>query len=439
MPDDGQTRSAKLFARAQRVMPGGNTRTTVFMRPHPAYAAEGGGAHVIDVDGVARIDLVGNFTSLIHGHAHPALVAAATEQIRRGTCFGMPTENEIVLAEILCGRLKGSDTIRFTNSGTEAVMMAIKAARAATGRSKIAKCEGAYHGSYDAAEVSQNSAPDVWGEAEAPQAVATAAATPRGVLDDVVVIPFNKPDVAAGLLRVHGPELAAILVDPMPSRAGLVPATQEYLSTLRDLAWETGALLVFDEVIAFRLGPAGAQGLFGIEPDLTVLGKFIGGGFAIGAVAGRAEVMRVFDPSAGEPLVPHGGTFSANPVSMAAGIASMHLLTAPAYDHLDRLGERLTSGLKDILKRRRIQGQVTGLGSLRRLHFRSAPLSDFRSTYPSPIEKKMMGALVGALFRHGVIISPSGMMALCTPMTEADVASVIDVFDDALAEAARVC
>jgi glutamate-1-semialdehyde 2,1-aminomutase len=425
--------SAALYARALRVMPGGNTRTTVFAKPHPLYARRGSGCRVIDVDGVERIDLIGNFTSLIHGHAHPALVAAAMEQIGQGTCFGMPTESEIALAEILCARLPSAEQVRFANSGTEAVMTAIKAARAATGRPKIAKCEGAYHGTYDPAETSQNASPETWGLAAAPASVPTAAGTPRGVLDDVVVLPFNRPVIATALLRAHGSQIAAVLVDPMPNRAGLVPATAEYIQALRAATREIGALLIFDEVITFRLGFHGAQGRFGVQPDLTTLGKFIGGGFPVGAVVGPASVMAVFDPSAGEPPVPHGGTFSANPITMTAGAASMRLLTPEAFAHLEELGERLAAGIRDRMAHHGVDGQVTGLGSLRRVHMKSTPLSDFRSTFPSADEKRRLAALWRALLDRGVMVAPTGLMALSTPMTGADVDEAIGAFDEALA------
>src|SRR5258708_9519528 len=327
-----------MYDRALASLPGGNTRTTVFMKPYPIYAARGEGCFVWDLDGNVYIDCINNFTSQIHGHAHPVLIKAATTQLAMGSAFGLPTESEVDLAELLAARLRSVDQVRFANSGTEAVMMALKAARAHTGRPKIAKCEGAYHGSYDYAEVSLDPTPEAWGR-NAPVSVAYAKGTPDNVLADVLTIPFNDTEAAVSLIREHGPELACVLVDPMPNRAGLAPADQAYLDALRKITREVGALLIFDEVITFRLGYRGAQGLWSIEPDLTTLGKIIGGGFPVGAVCGDAEFMAVFDPRPGKPALPHGGTFSANPVTMRAGIAAMELLDDAAFARLDAMGE----------------------------------------------------------------------------------------------------
>jgi glutamate-1-semialdehyde 2,1-aminomutase len=228
--------SASLFSRAQRVMPGGNSRTTVYSSPYPLYAASGIGSRVTDVDGVVRLDAINNFTALIHGHAQPDVLAAAQEQIKTGICFGMPTKSEIDLAELLCDRLRSAERVRFTNSGTEAVMAAIKAARAFTRRSKIAKCEGAYHGAYDVAEVSQTAAPSNWGDLSHPRSVPVSFATPARVLDDVIVLPFNRVEESESLLRKYGPEIAGILIDPLPNRAGLISASPEFLAMIRRVA-----------------------------------------------------------------------------------------------------------------------------------------------------------------------------------------------------------
>ena len=237
-----------MHDRALASLPGGNTRTTVFMQPYPIYAARGEGCRVWDVDGNEYIDCINNFTSLIHGHAHPVLVEAARQQLALGSAFGLPTASEIDLAELLASRLPSVDQVRFANSGTEAVMMALKAARAFTGRPKIAKCEGAYHGSYDYAEVSLDPKPGEWGR-NAPVSVAYAKGTPDNVLADVVTIPFNDAEAAVSLVREHGRELACVLVDPMPNRAGLAPADNSYLEALRRATREIGALLIFDEEI----------------------------------------------------------------------------------------------------------------------------------------------------------------------------------------------
>src|SRR5499427_2174036 len=359
---DPDSHSARLHRQATTVMPGGNSRTTVYMSPYPPYAAEGQGAWVVDVDGDRRLDLVNNYTALIHGHAHPAVTAAATARLGRGSSFALPTPEEVELASLLVDRLPGVQQVRFTNSGSEAVMMAIKAARGFTGRPKIAKFEGAYHGSYDWAEVSLSSTPANWGSLAEPASTAYSKGTPPAVLEDVVVLPFNHPEHAVARIEREASHLAAVLVDPVPNRVGLVPARTEFLQALREVTRAHGIVLIFDEVISFRVGYHGAQGAFGVTPDMTTLGKIIGGGFPVGAVAGRADFMAVFDPTrGGPPPAPHGGTFNANPVTMAAGLAAMRLLTQDAFTRLDDLGAKLRASLDDCFKQAGVPGRVTGL------------------------------------------------------------------------------
>ena len=433
MYPDPKSVSHAIYNRALASLPGGNTRTTVFMKPYPIYAARGEGCRIWDVDGNEFIDCINNFTSLIHGHAHPSLIEAATRQLSVGSAFGLPTESEIDLAELLVSRLPSVEQVRFANSGTEAVMMALKAARAFTGRPKIAKCEGAYHGSYDYAEVSLDPSPDAWGR-NAPVSVAYAKGTPDNVLADVVTIPFNDTEAAVSLVREHGSELACVMVDPMPNRAGLAPADKAYLNALREITREVGALLVFDEVITFRLGHSGAQGLWGIDPDLTTLGKIVGGGFPVGAIAGRKEVMSVFDPRSGKPALPHGGTFSANPVTMRAGLAAMQLLDEAAFTRLNVIGEAVREGVNEAFRRKGVPGGTVGLGSLLKIHFADRPIRDYRSAYMTEQETKRQAVFNLGLLNRGVLAASYGLMALSTPMTDADVDTIVAAASDALAE-----
>ncbi|MBI4184487.1 MAG: aspartate aminotransferase family protein [Proteobacteria bacterium] len=436
MTQSAHPRSSALFERAQNVLPGGNTRTTVFTHPHPLYAKSGRGCRLTDVDGVERIDFINNYTALIHGNAHPVIAEAVRAQLELGSCFPMPTEAEIRLAELLCERVKSFERVRFTNSGSEAVMMAVKAARAYTDRPKIAKCEGAYHGSYDFVEVSQDPTPETWGNGP-PPALAYSKGTPRAVLDSVAVIPFNQVRESEEIIRAHGRELACVVVDPMPLRGGLIPARREYLEMLRAVTAELGIVLVFDEVISFRLGYHGAQGVFGVDPDLTTLGKIIGGGFAVGAVAGRADVMAVFDPRKGKPLAPHGGTFNANPITMAAGLAAMSLLTPAAFERLGALGERTRATLARAFARARVPGQVAGMGSLFRIHLTAGPLVNYRSTVATPAQKQALSFIVKHLLDHGVLITQTGMGNLSTPMTEAEIDDLGRVFEGAIEALSR--
>lgn len=419
-PQPRPSASARLFERARRVMPGGNTRDTVFYPPFPLYAREGSGCRITDVDGTVRLDFINNYTSLIHGHAHPAITEAVTAQLKRGTAFSFPTEAEIQLAELLTSRQPSFERIRFTNSGSEAVMTAIKGARAYTGRSMIAKCEGAYHGSYDAVEVSLDPSPATWGDDE-PARVPYGPGTPQAVVDNTVVIPFNDVETSRRLLTAYGEQLAAIIVDPLPNRVGLIPATPEYLAMLRDVADRFGIVLIVDEVISFRLGYAGSREYFPVEPDLTTLAKIIGGGFPVGAVAGKADIMDVFSPAAGRAKLPHAGTFNANPVTMTAGLTAMKLMTREAFDALNALGERARAGLAEAFAIAGVPGQVTGMGSLFRLHMTDRPLTDYRSAYPMPEVRALMNQLFRMLLDDGIVIAPSGLGCLSTPMTEAEI------------------
>jgi glutamate-1-semialdehyde 2,1-aminomutase len=412
--------SYALYQRAQRVLPGGSTRVTVSRQPYPVYADHGHGPWIVDVDGNERIDFVNNYTSLIHGHAHPKIVEAAASAVGHGSSFGLPTESEVRLAEALASRNPSFECIQFTNSGTEAVMLAIKAARAYTGRPLIAKCEGAFHGGYEPVEVSLDAAPGTWGDPERPAAVPYAAGTPDGIVSGTIVIPFNGTVSAAQILLDHAHELAAVLVDPLPSRAGLVPADREFLKTLRGICSQHGIVLISDEIVSFRLHHGGAQAAFGFQADLTTLGKVIGGGFPIGAVAGRHDIMSVFAPRDGRPLVPHAGTFNANPVTMAAGLAALELLSAETVNRLNALGERARATLAATLRDAGLNWQVSGGGSLFRLHPTPQRL-DYRSTRRTPAMSHALSTLTGHLLNQGVLLDPSGFGCLSAPMTETHV------------------
>ena len=423
--------SQALYDRALKVMPGGNTRTTVYMKPHPFYAAHGKGCRLTDAEGVERIDFTNNYNSLIHGHAHPAINAAVRDQIERGSAFPMATELEIRFAELLCERIGSFEQIRFCNSGSEAVMMALKAARAFTEKPKIAKCEGAYHGSYDFAEVSLDSTPESWGNAD-PKSVAYAKGTPQSVLDEVIVIPFNKPDEAERILRANANTLACVVIDLMPNRAGLIPATPDFIEMLQRVREDTGVLIVLDEVITLRLGYGGGQQVFGITPDLSAIGKIIGGGYPVGAVGGSAEVMAVFDPRQTKTPLPHGGTFNANPITMVAGEASMRHYGEDEIDRLSALGDRAREGITAAFAETGVPGQVTGMQSLLRIHMHNRPLIDYRSSLMSPQEKAQLSALLRHMRDNGIFVNERGVCSLSTPMGETEIDAFLDCFRGAL-------
>jgi len=421
--------SMHAFARAQRVFPGGTTRMTISKDPYPIYMAHGAGCRLTDIDGNSYVDFHNDFAVLIHGHAFPPVVEAVTRQITLGTCFANPTLAEIELAECLCERFPGAQQLRFCNSGTEAVMFAIKAARAATGRRKIAKLEGAFHGLYDWAEVSEASRPDNWGPLNAPHATPFGA-TPAAVLEEVVPLPFNFLDETRRLIESHAHELAAVLICLMPSRAGLIPLERDYVQMLREVTARHGILLIDDEVLNGRLTYAGAAGHYGLEPDLVTLGKIIGGGLPIGAVAGRREVMAVFDNTGRDPLVPHAGTFSANPLSMVAGQAAMRALTPEAIGRLNALGERLRSGVADVASRLRVPFSVTGLGSAFKIHPKRTPPRHYREAWLDAAETARLISLWRDMLDRGFMFANHGLGLLSTPMDEGVVDSFVSAFAD---------
>jgi glutamate-1-semialdehyde 2,1-aminomutase len=417
--------SAHLYERAKTVMPGGSTRATLFIPPFPPYVCSGKGTQVTDVDGNTYTDFANNFFSLIHGHSHPEIVAAVVAQTKQGLCFSLPTEMEVTLAEAIAARSPVFEQIRFANTGTEAVMTAIRAARAFTGRPKIAKIEGGYHGFYDHTEVSLDSTPANWGEPD-PRRVAYVAGTPEAVISDTVVIPFNDPDRMEAIIDANAPSLAAVLFDLAPSRAGMIPAQPATVERLREVTARHGILLVLDEIVSFRLGWGGAHTNFGVKPDLVTLGKVIGGGLPIGAIAGRADVMSVFDVTAGRARVPHGGTFTANPLTMAAGIASLRLLPPEAYTRLEKLGERLRSRINAGAKSIGVRAQATGLGSLFRVHMTDRPIDGYRASYPQGAEKADVAALRDYLRAEGYLVTPNVSGAISTVTTETDVDAFVD-------------
>ena len=416
-----QTQSAALYERACKVMPGGCSRNTILRKPHPLYVEKGAGCYVTDVEGVIRIDFATNGASLIHGHAHPVVVEAVSAQLQKGTAFTLATEVEIEFAEHMCSRSAGFENIRFVNSGTEAVMGCLKAARAYTGRPKIAKVEGAYHGLYDYAEVSQTANPNNWGNAHNPASVPVAYGTPESALRDVIVIPFNEPELALEVLNRHRDELACVLLDLMPHRVGLVPASQEFVRAIYDWTRQNNALLVCDEVITFRSDYGGAQEWYDVQPDLTAMGKMIGGGFPVGALAGRQDVMSVMDPLADKVLFPHSGTFSANPVTMTAGLVSMALFDKIAVANLNRLADRARTSISEAIRVADIPACVTGGGSMFRVHMKAEIPTTYRAAYMTPKESKIIQALLDHLFDNGIIMINTCSGTLSTVMTEKEI------------------
>ena len=423
--------SGALFERARKVMPSGYTRQMAVSKPHPIYAAEADGCWVTDVEGVKRVDYVNNFTAMIHGHNHPTIVGAVHEQAHRLMSCILPTESEIQLAELLCERIPSLEEVRFMNSGTEAVMIAVKAARAYTGKPRIAKMEGGYHGQFDLTETSFQPLPDKWGDAEAPNSVAHAEGTPQSVLDEVLVLPLNNIEATRTLLRAHADTLAGVIIDPLRLQLGLVMPQQDYLEMLREETEKLGIVLIFDEVMCLRTSYHGTQGMRGITPDLTTMGKIIGGGMPIGGMGGKREIMSVFSVDDGDPKVKHSGTFTANPMSMHVGYVGMSLLTPAAFDELDRLGMRLRDGLDRIRTDLGIPGYVEGAGSLCAFVMNETPLTSWRDLFDA-----VMGGFLQRIETYQKLLMEEGLatmrggFVLSTPMDD-------DVIDFTLAGVER--
>lgn len=387
-------RSRGLFERATGSLPGGSTRTTVYTAPYPPYIESGEGLRITDVDGNVYCDFLGNYTSLILGHAYPSVVAAVEAQVRRGSAFAAPTEIEIELAEEIRRRVPSVERLRFTSSGTEATMFAIRAARAFTGRPLIAKFEGSYHGTHDGVMAGTIGVPDVM----------------SGL---VIELPWGDPDKVERALRGRERDLAAIIIEPVQGAGGIRAAGAEFLSFLRSFTERLGALLILDEIISFRVAPGGAQERFGVRPDLTTLGKIIGGGYPLAAFGGRADVMQIFDARR-SGAVSHGGTFNGNPVAAAAGLTTLRELTPEAYARLDRLGERLRARVAATIERDGLDARVNAVGSLVQVWSGDGVSATATGVAGAP-------ALFLGLLLEGFYLAPRGMGAIPTIATEADV------------------
>jgi len=428
MYPDKHSVSSALNKRAKQVLPGGNTRHTVFYLPYPNYAVSGKGCHITDADGVVRIDCVNNMSALIHGHANPAVLSALQQQMQHLLCAGAPTETEIDLAELIVSRVPSIEQIRFANSGSEAIMFACRAARAFTGRNKIAKIEGSYHGSYDSVQFGLNPGPDVWGSADAPATIpATLGITPS-VQQDTITLPLNNIPATRAILESSSDQLAAVLIDPLISRMGFIPASQDYLDMIRQFTSKTGSLLIFDEVFSFRVAFKGAQDTVGILPDLTVLGKIIGGGMPVGAVGGQQKFMDVFSHAGGAPSVEHSGTYFANPMTMAAGKAALEQFTPAVHERLNSLGAKLRQQLREAIQESGVDGYVTGASSLAAIILAKQAPTNYREMYAcmsgGAREKGLM--LHRFLLNAGVQIIPPGGIVLSTAMNENIINEITD-------------
>lgn len=346
-------RSQQMHERASRSLPGGESRTSTAMRPYPTCVDRAAGTQLYDLDGNAITDFIFNQTSLVHGHAHPLIVSAITRQSARGTAWSATNAAQVELAEALRDRMPSLERIRFCNSGSEATMNAVKVARAFTGRTLVVKTDGAYHGTYEGLQFN----------APAGRLAPASRGIPNNEADNILIVPFNDIDAAQRTIEERGSEIAAVVLTPLFTAGAAIPADRACLVAIRDIAARRGILLIFDEVISFRVHESGGQGLFGVRPDLTALGKAIGGGLPVGAFGGRADVMELYGDGI-PPSVTHPGTFNGNPLTMSAGLAAVRLLDRAALDHLGDLGQRTVAVLTKAIRDAGAGLAVAGLGSV---------------------------------------------------------------------------
>jgi len=426
-------RSRELNVKAANFLPGGDTRTSVFFEPYPPYMVRGKGCQIFDADGNQYLDYMNNYTTLIHGHDHPKIREAVVKQLEHGTIFGAPHLTQCELAEVLCSRVPSIKKIRFCNSGTEGTMFAIRAAMAFTGRNKVIKIEGGYHGTHDIVEASVSPSLGEVGEIDSPKTVPNCLGIPTNVFDNVVIAPFNDQERMRKVVQTHKNDLAAIIVEPILGVAGVIPANKDYLVFLRELTRETGSLLIFDEIVSFRVAPGGAQEYYGVIPDLTVLGKIIGGGLPVGAFGGREDVMELFSPQKGR--VPHAGTFNGHPLAMVAGLVAMQEMTTEVYAKINSLGDSLRRGITNVFHELDIKAKAGGVGSLIYLHYTLDEITNYRDARKAREKAKMLPDLVNlCLLNHGIFIASRGQLALSTPMTDDDIRQTVQSFYDSFEE-----
>ncbi len=415
---------------AQQYLPGGDTRIATYYAPYPTYMSRGQGCTLIDADGKEYIDFLNNYTSLIHGHAHPAVVEVAADQVMRGTVFGAAAEPQIQLARMITERVPSIDLMRFTNSGTEATMMALRTARAFTGKNVIVKIDGGYHGSHDYVEV------NIWPDTSTdrlPTAHVEGRGVPASVLNEIMVAPFNDLGGLESILAQHADVIAAVIIEPIPNSGGMVPPQPGYLAGVRQLCDQFGVLLIFDEIVTFRLHSGGMQTVEGVQPDLTALGKIIGGGFPVGAFGGKREIMNHFNPRHPQ-FIMHTGTFNGNNMTMTAGIAALEYLPQTAIDRINGLGDRLRTGITAAFRSAGMAGQALGWGSLLQIHWTDAPITAPREAALGVRAAGHLPELLHLeLLNQGVHIGARGLMCVSTPMMEAEITTTLDRFGAALA------
>ncbi|MBR8660802.1 MULTISPECIES: glutamate-1-semialdehyde 2,1-aminomutase [Bacillales] len=414
-------KSIRLFAEAQQYIPGGvNSPVRAFksVGGNPVYIAKGEGARVVDVDGNTYIDYIGSWGPLILGHAHPKVLAAIQEAAALGTSFGAPTERETDMAKLVCEIVPSVEVVRMVNSGTEATMSALRLARGYTKRNKIMKFEGCYHGHADSLLIKAGSGVATLGLPDSP-------GVPEATAIHTITVPYNDLESVKMAFEAYGEDLAAVIVEPVAGNMGVVPPQPGFLEGLREITQRYGTLLIFDEVMTgFRVARGGAQELYGITPDLTTMGKVIGGGLPVGAYGGRRDIMQHVAPAG--PIY-QAGTLSGNPLAMAAGLTTLQILGEDGvYERLDALSSRLAEGLADNARKLGIPHTVNRVGSMVCLFFTETPVVNYETAKTSDLER--FSRYFRYLLEEGVMIPPSQFEGMFVSLahTEADIERTIE-------------
>jgi glutamate-1-semialdehyde 2,1-aminomutase len=437
-----RTRSQEWFARAQQSLVEGvnsPSRGTAVYAPGPVVLERGQGSHVWDADGNEYVDFMMSFGALIQGHAHPKLVETVSQTMAGGSHFAAATSAEVEAAERFLRMVPSTEAVRFANTGSEATMLALRLARAHTGRTKFLKFEGHYHGWYDPYCLNGHShAPEQLGPPENPARIPDSEGIPSSTFDDVVLAPWNDAAMLERVMKQHGRELAAVITEPIMANMGCIPPREGYLQRLRELTREYGALLILDEVVTgFRYAPGGCQEYYGIRPDISTFGKALGAGFPVGAVAGpRAILDRM---RWGNEMVLHYGTFNGHRLTMKVIAANLDLLSADGtYARLHAMGDAAIAGLRDVFRRRKVKAIVQGFGPMFQIYFTGRDaIHDYRD-YCRYVDTARYSRFVHLLLDRGIYMTPSNGLhwIISTAHTEADVQRLLEAADQACAELA---
>lgn len=414
-------KSEELFKEAKSYLPGGVDSPVRAYKPYPFFAKEAKGSKIFDVDGNSYIDYCLAYGPLVLGHANEKIMQEVANQLKIGSAYGVPTEKEIELAKLVIKKVPCAEMVRFVNSGTEATMSAIRLARAVTGKKKIIKFEGSYHGAHDYVLVKSGSG--AVGLPDSP-------GVPEDTTKNTVLIPFNDEEAVINLVEKEGNEIAALIVEPIMGNIGFIPPKGDYLKFLRKVTEENNIILIFDEVITgFRIAEGGAQEYFGVIPDLVTLGKIIGGGFPMGALAGKKELMEMIAPAG---TVYQAGTFNGNPVSVTAGIAMLNQLNNDFYDEMNEKGNILRTGIQGILDDNDLNFKVTGLSSMFQIYFTDNDVYDYISAKSADTEK--FNQYFHTLIKKGVFIPPSQFECcfLSLAHDEEDIQKTLNAINDVM-------